>query len=273
LHRSTFLLEMPNVALMVQLSRPYQIALGALALFAIVWLLALRGHSSSTSEPSASPPTPSQPSPTTSVYHGSAPGVTGLTRDLAKAHGAVGASEQNAKQLEQRSAQASGGTVSGTPTATSAPRAGAPTTSSAAKAAAPAVRSPSAAASPAAPKTGNRSSAGPVPGVSTPTMQAQVEGELKQGKIVTVLFWNPKAADDVAVNGQLRSASGRLHGAVSVHVALASEAGSFGSIIRGVQVYGTPTIMIINKHGRAQTLTGYTDAYSIEQAIEEVRHA
>src|ERR1700732_4786960 len=39
LHRSTFLLEMPNVALMVQLSRPYQIALGALALFAIVWLL------------------------------------------------------------------------------------------------------------------------------------------------------------------------------------------------------------------------------------------
>ena len=29
--------------------------------------------------------------------------------------------------------------------------------------------------------------------------------------------------------------------------------------------------MIINRHGQAKTLTGYTDAYAIEQAISEAR--
>ena len=110
-------------------------------------------------------------------------------------------------------------------------------------------------------------------GASTPSMQTRVEAELKQGKVVTVLFWNPTGADDVAVHGQLQAVGSKLGGTLAVHYALASQAGSFGSVIRGVQVFGTPTILIINKHGLAQTLTGYTDAYSIEQAIEEVRHA
>ena len=34
-----------------------------------------------------------------------------------------------------------------------------------------------------------------------PAQQAAVESELKQGKVVAVLFWNPKGADDVAVRG------------------------------------------------------------------------
>ena len=59
--------------------------------------------------------------------------------------------------------------------------------------------------------------------------------------------------------------------ALPVDPALASQVGSFGTIIRGVKVYGTPTVMIINRHGQAKTLTGYTDAYAIEQAISETR--
>src|SRR3981081_2694660 len=85
LHRSTFPPKLPKVGLMAQISRPFQIALAALALFAIVWLLALRGHSSGTSESGSSSSAPSQSSRPSSVYHGSAPGVEGLTRDLAKA--------------------------------------------------------------------------------------------------------------------------------------------------------------------------------------------
>jgi hypothetical protein len=261
---------MPKVALMAQLSRPFQIALAALALFAIVWLLALRGHSSAPGSAGSS-----SPAPPSSVYHGSAPGVEGLTRDLAKAHGAVTTSDQNAKKLAEQSAQASGGTPSATPAPTTAPKAAAPAASApsaAAKASAghPAAPARTHAAAPKSPSAGTRA---PAPAVTTPTMQAKVEAELKQGKVVTILFWNPKAADDAAVHGQLHLVRGELGGAVAVHDALASQAGSFGSIIRGVQVFGTPTILIINRHGLAQTLTGYTDAYSIEQAIAEVRHA
>ena len=45
--------------------------------------------------------------------------------------------------------------------------------------------------------------------------------------------------------------------------ASAKEVASFGSVTRGVQVYGTPTILIVNKHGQTTTLTGLQDAFSI----------
>jgi hypothetical protein len=268
---------MPKVGVMAQLSRPFQIALAALALFAIVWLLALRGHSGATSEPgSPAAPSKSSASAPSSVYHGSAPGVEGLTRDLAKAHGAATTSEQNAKKLAEQSAQASGGTASVTPTSTStAPNASAPAASVPSAASKPATvhRATGTTTHAPAAKPTHSGTHAPAPAVKPPAMQAKVEAELKQGKVVTILFWNPKAVDDVAVHGQLRSVGGKLGGAIAVHDVLAGQVASFGSIIRGVQVFGTPTILLINQHGLAQTLTGYTDAYSIEQAITEVRHA
>ena len=40
-----------------------------------------------------------------------------------------------------------------------------------------------------------------------------------------------------------------------------------------MQVNGTPTLLIVNRHGQVRTLTGLTDAYSMEQAIDEARHS
>ena len=56
-----------------------------------------------------------------------------------------------------------------------------------------------------------------------------------------------------------------------VQEASASQVASFGSITRGVQVYATPTMLVINKHGQTIVLTGVQDAFSIEQAIDEAR--
>jgi hypothetical protein len=53
--------------------------------------------------------------------------------------------------------------------------------------------------------------------------------------------------------------------------ATAGEVSSFGSITRGVQVSGTPTLLVVNKQGHTTVLTGLQDAFSIEQAIEEAR--
>jgi hypothetical protein len=263
---------MPKVWLMAQISRPFQIAFVAMALFAVVWLLALRGHSTSPGSGSSAPASSSSPAAPSSVYHGSAPGVEGLSRAVAKAHGTVATSQQNAKQLQERSAQASGDKASASAGGTTAPKA-----SSAAPTVSPAAASHAAAktAAPSRPAAHK-----PVPSkapTSTgsavrPSMQLKVEAELKQGKIVTILFWNPKATDDQAVSHQLQSVGSKLRSSVAVHDALASQVGSFGTIIRGVKVYGTPTVMIINKHGQAKTLTGFTDAYAIEQAISEARH-
>ena len=58
---------------------------------------------------------------------------------------------------------------------------------------------------------------------------------------------------------------------IAVHYATAAQVASFGSITKTVQVYGTPTILMINRHGAVTTITGLTDAFAIEQAIDEAR--
>ena len=120
---------MPKGRAMMQLSRPFQIVLVTFCLFAAVWFFALRGHSASTSGGGSSPPSAAspaaQPATPSTPYHGSAPGVAGLTRAIEKAQGAVTQSEQHAKRLQQKSAQASGEASGGTAPNTSKAGAGA----------------------------------------------------------------------------------------------------------------------------------------------------
>jgi hypothetical protein len=273
---------MPKEKAMAQISRPLQIALAAVVLLAGVSLFAFHRHSSSVSESSA-PSATSAPSTTSSptsrgskatptggkaagapskIYHGSAPGVQGLTRAIAKAHGAVAHSQQSAKQLEEKSAQVSSASTPGassSPTSTSTH-----TTTSTASA-------PAAAASKSATQTAVKPHTAAHGGA--PAQQVAVESELKHGKVVLVLFWNPKGVDDVAVRKELRAVNKKLGGKIAVHDALANQVGLFGSITRAIQVYQTPTILFVNRSGLTTTLTGFTDAFSIEQTIDEARQA
>ena len=123
-----------------------------------------------------------------------------------------------------------------------------------------------------------------------------MERALAQGKIAVLLFWDHKGVDDRAVRTQLLlleaahhliapranqptvkrllNATGlELQKKIAVLEATASEVTSFGSFTRAVQIYQTPTILIVNRRGEVTTITGLTDAYSIEQAIDEARHA
>jgi hypothetical protein len=265
---------------MTQISRPFQIGLLAVALFAVVWFLALRGHSSpgtgsGSSAPAAASSAPAAPSSagggtpasTATTYHGSAPGVAGLTRAIDRARGAVTQSQQNAKQLQQKSAQASEEpqTQSKPSAHSSSSAARSSTASHASKAAAKATPKTTGAAATHASETAALAKNGVLP------MQAAVEGELKQGKVVAVLFWNPKGSVDTAVRRELKAAARKLHGKLAVHVALSSQVGSFGSFTHAVQVYSTPTILMINTAGKTAGLTGLTDAFSIEQAVREVK--
>jgi hypothetical protein len=280
---------------MMQLSRPFQIVLVAFCLFAAVWFFALRSHSSSTSgggsSASSSPAASSTSSPAAqptspgTPYHGSAPGVAGLTRAIEKAQGAVNQSEHNAKQLREKEQAAA---ASATPGSSAAASGAAPSTSPSAAAAhtatpnSPAAKStatlpkstatqPKSAPTAARGATGAPAAQGTGPSKATaaPTMQVAVEGALKRGKLVTVLFWNPKGVVDQTVHRELQSVGRSSRGKVAVFSAVASQVGSFGSFTKAVQVNATPTIVIVNPRGRTQTLTGLTDAFSIEQAIGE----
>jgi hypothetical protein len=254
---------------MAQLSRPYQIGLATILVLAAVWVVLLQGHSpssSSTQEPApvASTPTPASaktsPSPAAGKHSGSvsgpsAPGVAGLTRAIDKARGAVSISEKNAKQLQEKSAQASSPTTTTQTAAAAAP----------AKTVAPTKTAPATAPkTPAAPSVASR--------VNSPSRERAVEAELAKGKIALILFWNPKGADDVVVHRAIHQLNmGSLH--IALNEAPASDIAAFGTITRGIQVYGTPTLLIVNKKGQTITLTGSEDSFAIAQAISEARHS
>jgi hypothetical protein len=293
---------MPKLGEMAQISRPFQIALVAVCVLAAVWVFALHGKSSnSSSSQSTTVSAPATPAPSTSATTpkrsslGSAPGLKGLSHAIAKAHGAVTTSERNNRELEEKSARASGestgasGSASAATTSTPAKTATHPGTTATSGAATHASTSSTAPATrqPIKSSTG----AGRIP-----ARQALVERALDEGKIAVILFWNPKAAVDVAVNGELKlleavhhlirplanvpkvrkalERSGlELQKSFATFRATPNEISSFGSITRQVQVAATPTILIVNKSGQTTELTGLQDTFSIEQAIDEARNA
>jgi hypothetical protein len=283
---------------MTQLSRPFQIVLAATVLFAVVWFVALSPHGqSSSSTPVASTPV-STPAPTsqspvagasTKIYHGAAPGVEGLTRDIHRAHGNVAAAQSQAQKAASASAESSGkgaGVVSASTTVTKSKPAGASGSAAQTSKSTTTVVHPKHASVPAGTVTKSSvtvTGAKRVPGGSVtvtktavhaaPAQQVAVEKQLKQGKVVLVLFWNPKGSDDVAVHKELAAVEKKLGGKIAVHYALTDQVASFGSITKAIQVYQTPTILMVNGKGLTTTLTGFTDAFAIEQTIKEARQA
>jgi hypothetical protein len=270
---------MPNEGAMAQLSRPYQIGLAAVAVLAAAWLLLIQGHHETSTSSSSSAPSPahvsSTPAHTTAPAKkaegnageatggGSASSLGALGHAVEKARGAVATSKADEHKLAERSAQASSPTSSAaSETKATTPSTAAPSTAAAktkTKTAAPT----HAAAKPKAPAATHHS--------TTNVRQHTVEAQLAQGKIAVILFWDSKGSDDRSVHGALRSLRGDKALKVAIDVAPAGQVASFGSITRGVQVFGTPTIVIVNKKGRAMILTGLQDSYAIAQAVREVR--
>jgi hypothetical protein len=355
---------------MSQISRPFQLAVLVVGVLALAWLFVLQGHSSTntpaTSSPvvsAAAPAAPATPAAAaaapagagttaateaqqaaapTAVYHGAAPGVEGLSRAIAEAHGAVATSQGYSNKIEQKSAQASDQPAPATPaTAPSKPTAAtsAPTTSASptTRTATPVSVSPSVsgAAKPVAkhsptssrPSVATGISKGSAHTVIAPRTSAQVhskahalpttvakaspqtssstpagipagqqivEGELKAGDVVLLYFFTPNSPSDVRVekavqflalahqhNGAalssgegkalVRDFGSKLKAGIAVNTAAPSAASFYGSITNGIQIYSTPTLLIVTKTGKTLVLTGLQDAYSIEQAVEEAR--
>ncbi len=263
---------------MAQLSRPYQLGLLGVVLLAAVWLVLLQSHSSSPSTTAGSSAATVQTVTTTTkaaagkhasggskIYKGAAPGVGGLTKAVAKAEGAVKTSQQNAQALEEKSAAASNESATSSNSSSSSSSAVTHTTSTAAKA----VARPT---TPAKTTHTTTKPASPKAKSSLPAHQRSVEAELASGKVALILFWDPRGSDDTAVRQAVRQLN-RSHLKIAVTFASAGEVATFGSITRGIQVYGTPTLLIVNKKGKTITLTGLQDDFAIEQAISEARHS
>ncbi|HEX4564258.1 MAG TPA: hypothetical protein VH115_07345 [Solirubrobacteraceae bacterium] len=258
---------------MTHLSRPLQVALAAAGLLVVVWFVALRGNSSS-SEPTATTSSHAASSSSSGgssggssagsggVYHGSAPGVEGLTRDIQKARGAAAQSGQNAAQLQQKAAQASGeGNASKTGGTASSAASATHSSSASAVTKAPATTRPS--------TTTHKSTHA----ANATSGQTWVEHELGHKVTVALLFYTPRSYDDSRTRRELERLIGEERGShtkLALRVAAANQVGTYGAFTRVASVYQTPTLLIVTPTGEVKPqITGLTDAFAIEQEIDE----
>ncbi len=104
--------------------------------------------------------------------------------------------------------------------------------------------------------------------VDTKGLPAEVAKAVEARKVLVMLFWNPKAADDRMVRAELRKVD-RYDGRVVVHVADVDRIARYAPIAQGVEVEQSPSIVVVDGDRRATLMTGYTDAGSIQQAVAD----
>jgi hypothetical protein len=255
---------------MAQISRPFQVVLAAFVLFAIAWFALL--HRPATTSSSSSAPTsaahPTAPHPhapaqarstSHTVVHSHATArahtraqthtttVTHRTTSVTHTASKGAAAHRHASPSVHHTSVTHTSTRT-TKTATAHKTATAPRTQSTQHAPSTSAKSP-----------------------AVPAMQATVAAELKRHKVVLLLFWNPSSSSDAAVHKQVQIVAHQLGHSVAVHATTANKVGSFGSITRDIQIYQTPTLLVVNPHAQVTTVTGYTDAYALEQTIREAR--
>ncbi len=357
---------MPKLVLMAQISRPFQIALVALlalAMMIVAWFMVLHRspgtESSGTSSPSVASSAGSSAShaathPAASgagsgrVYHGPAPGLEGLTRDIKRAHEAAGKEERGVAYEEKHAGETHGSTTPASAGSSATTHASTTTSAASTRHTTAAVHThhttaavhthhttaavhthhttvtvhthhgasttarphaqthgSHAVAAPAAtaaltlhnltealhlkavvdlveaidPTLGLKSKLAHAEGVIVarmksdlqPTSPATIAVELHQGKTVLLLFLNPSGYDDDATAIGTTEVAYKLRHHVAAHLALAGQVNSFGSITRDIQVYQTPTLLIINPKREVATVTGLTDEFALEQAIAEAK--
>jgi len=95
-----------------------------------------------------------------------------------------------------------------------------------------------------------------------------VLGEVRQGKVVVMLFWSPDGAEDVATRGAVGSLNQR-RGKVKVHVIPIGRVGDYRTVLRGITIAQSPTTLIIGRKGRVRTIVGLTEPTELGQAVTD----
>ncbi|HEX2086189.1 MAG TPA: hypothetical protein VHF89_10940 [Solirubrobacteraceae bacterium] len=99
-----------------------------------------------------------------------------------------------------------------------------------------------------------------------PQAAKKVLTDVVRGKVAVLLFWDRRLTDDRAVH---RAVTGldRRGGKVAVHVAPIRNLAAYESITRGVPVVTSPTVLIIDRAGRARSVGGLTVPGELEELV------
>jgi hypothetical protein len=103
-------------------------------------------------------------------------------------------------------------------------------------------------------------------GVDLEGLPKPVARAIRKHKTLVLLFWNGKSADDKAVHKALKHVD-RWDGRVYVGTASIKKIAKYGRIARGVDVEQSPTVVVADRKLHAETLVGYVDSLTIDQAV------
>ena len=115
----------------------------------------------------------------------------------------------------------------------------------------------------AAPVSGGDPAAAKDSGLPTPVLKA-----IADEKVVVLLFWNPRAADDRAVRREVRALPSHK-GRVYTHVANIRSVARYASITRGVNLAQSPTTVVVDPKLGATPLVGFSDREEIDQVVSD----
>ena len=87
-------------------------------------------------------------------------------------------------------------------------------------------------------------------------------------KVVVILFWQPRAAEDKAVRKALAGID-RHHNKVLAHATHIKRVASYQQITRGAEVEQSPTVVVIDRNRQVTSLVGYVDRQTIDQAVTD----
>ena len=99
-------------------------------------------------------------------------------------------------------------------------------------------------------------------------LPTRVRTAVADDKVVVLLFWTPRAADDRAVHAELAKVD-RHAGKVVVQAAPVARIARFQRITRGADVAQSPTVVVVGRDRKAETLVGYVDHVSVDQLVTD----
>jgi hypothetical protein len=91
---------------------------------------------------------------------------------------------------------------------------------------------------------------------------------LADHKVVVLLFWSPKGAEDRSVRRSLTGID-RHDGKVLAHATHIRKIAAYGQITRAADVEQSPTVVVVDRDRKVETLVGYVDRVTIDQAVTD----
>jgi hypothetical protein len=91
---------------------------------------------------------------------------------------------------------------------------------------------------------------------------------LARGKVLALLFYNPRATDDRAVKQELAAVPTHKGKVVKLAVPV-NRLAQYGVVSSQVPVQVSPTLVLVNKARQASTIVGFADRFEIAQRVAE----